>query len=474
MSPIGKKRWGAAMLDTHASTPNASTASAGVGSTATAALATMVYRSRAVRPLSGLDLHRLTQAAQARNRAECITGLVLYDGSRFFQWLEGPRESLARIMRSILNDVRHTDIHVLHNQPIAARCFGDWSMQLVTMGGRAGAWKHDVVQPPRRLILDLRRDPDAAPALLARLAPRKPALAVSSIAASGFAPPPSHEPTATILQNLIMQTVMPRVAVRRALAGGSRIPPPGLLDGRADQLAHLLIGSDPAAALQLIKQIQAGERSDLRLYSRLFEPAARRLGDLFSQDRCSEVDVGFGLCRLQTAIRVLGASNPPRSRPMPSAPDVLLVTQPGELHTLGAVLDAEVLWHAGWAPRFGYPADDAALQALLAATWFDALDLSLSSALRREHWLGRISRTIAAARSASLNPNLAIVVSGRLFADQSADCDAVGADTAITTALQIRRAILLTAENNRAQPTIQGAPTAPKSLATQHSYPQPA
>ncbi|WP_428490512.1 BLUF domain-containing protein [Rhodopila sp.] len=453
------------MLDTHASTPTASTASVSAGSTATPSLSTMVYRSRAVRPLSGLDLYRLTQAAQTRNRAESITGLVLYDDSRFFQWLEGPRDSLARVMRSILNDVRHTDIEILYDQPIADRCFGDWNMQLATLGGRNGAWKRDVVQPSRQLILDLRRDPDAAPALLAKLVPRKLALPSSGFAAPDLAPLASHAPTATILQNLILQTVMPRVAARRALAGGTHMPPPGPLDGPVEQLAGLLTGSDPAAAAELISQIQGGDGSDLRLYSSLFEPAARRLGDLFSQDRCSDADVTFGLCRLQTAIRVLGAGKPPRSRPMLSAPAVLLVPQPGEPHGLGAALGADVLWHAGWVPRCDYPADDAALQALLANTWFDALNISLSPALCRGHWLGRVSSTIAGARAASRNPDLAVLVSGRLFAEQKADCLSVGADAVIPTALQITRAILLAVARDRSQPTAPPAPVSRKPLA---------
>ena len=473
------------MLDTHGSIQTASTASVSAGSTTTPVLSTMVYRSRAVRPLSALDLYRLSQAAQTRNRALSITGLVLYDDSHFFQWLEGPRDSLARVMRSILNDVRHTDIQILHDQPIADRCFGDWSMRLATLGGRAGSWKRDVVQPSRQLVLDLRRDPDAAPALLAKLAPRKLASPANGSAASGVAPLASHAPTATILQDLILHTVMPRVAAKRvaakrvavgrALAGDIQMPPPEPLDGPVEQLADLLIGSDPAAAAELISQIQDGDRSDLRLYASLFEPAARRLGDLFRQDRCSEADVTFGLCRLQTAIRLLGAGKPSRSRPMLSAPAVLLVPQPGEPHGLGAALDADVLWHAGWAPRCDRPADDAALRALLATTWFDALDISLSPALRREHWLGRVCRTIAAARAASRNPDLAVVVSGRLIAEQQADCLSVGADGAIATALQISRAILLAVARDRSHPTASGAPASRKPLALPPTGdPQPA
>jgi len=43
----------------------------------TALLSKVIYRSRAVHPLTPVDLQKLTLTAQARNRAESITGLGL-------------------------------------------------------------------------------------------------------------------------------------------------------------------------------------------------------------------------------------------------------------------------------------------------------------------------------------------------------------------------------------------------------------
>jgi hypothetical protein len=130
-----------------------------------------------------------------------------------------------------------------------------------------------------------------------------------------------------------------------------------------------------------------------------------------------------------------------RSRPLPG-PEVLIAPEPGELHRLGATLDSEVLWNVGWNPHCEYPADDHALQDLLAATWFDVLDLSLSVALRREHWLPRLAKTIAAARTASRNPALLVVVGGRMFAERQAFGRQVGADMASLTALHVDESIM--------------------------------
>ena len=112
-----------------------------------AALSTVVYRSRAVAPLSGQDLQGLMQAAQARNRREAVTGVLLYDENNFFQWLEGPDEGIARVMRSIRSDPRHTDIEVLSTGPAQGRCFGDWDMQLATRSIGGSLWQGDVIEP---------------------------------------------------------------------------------------------------------------------------------------------------------------------------------------------------------------------------------------------------------------------------------------------------------------------------------------
>jgi hypothetical protein len=88
-----------------------------------------------------------------------------------------------------------------------------------------------------------------------------------------------------------------------------------------------------------------------------------------------------------------------------------------------------------------FPASDGALDALLAGTWFDALDLSLSAALRHEHGLPRLAATIAHARSASLNPALVVVVGGRVFAEPGDAGLQVGADASCISAVQIESVI---------------------------------
>jgi hypothetical protein len=383
-------------------------------------------------------LHELTRVSQARNGREGITGLMLYDNEHFFQWLEGPPANVNRVMQSISNDSRHTDVQVLNAQPLPSRRFGGWSMKLATPGPVGDALRRDVIDPPPEIVHGLRKRPQAAPALLVRLVPKPAAAEATADTLSNIQLPPR---TAAVLRDVFLAAVLPQLAGEITLPPGKAKLP---VDPRAAELAELLIATDPSAALELIREIHATGGAVGMLSAALLEPAARRLGDLWSEDFCSEFDVTLGLCRLQAAVRMLSPTALqalPRGRKLPL---VLIAPEPGELHRLGAALDGSVLRDAGWAPHTEFPSDDNALDDLLSATWFDVLDLSLSTAFRRDQSLPQLARTIADARRASRNPALVVVVGGRVFLEEKAAGASVGADRALTTAHGLNRSILKT------------------------------
>ncbi len=412
-------------------------------------LTNVVYRSRAARPLSPAELHDLTLTAQVRNEREGITGLLLYDEGRFFQWLEGSAESLKRLMDSIRRDSRHVDVQVLRDCPTPSRRFTGWSLKLAAMGAGSVLWRQDVTEPPIEVIEGLRRRPDAAPAFLVGLVS-----VPTSRAPTWDGEPTSHLPmaekTAAVLKNVFLSAVMPLLGVANAnhLTGQ-----PPAAHPLASELAELLVAADGDAARELIAELEQGAGAIGSLAASLLEPAARSLGDLWREDFCSEFDVTLGLCRLQSAVRLLSsgsARNPASHVPRPA---VLIAPEPGELHRLGAMLDSTVLQTAGWSPQSEFPADDNALGDLVAGRWFDVLDLSLSPAFRREHDLPRVTRTIAEARRASRNPALVVVVGGRVFLEEKSAGLAVGADHANSTSLNVNRTILRTMSETRTNTT---------------------
>ncbi len=408
----------------------------GADATSPLRLATIVYSSRAVMPFTAEELQPLMRAAQARNHQEGVTGVVLYDDSRFFQWLEGPEDGVERVMDSIRNDWRHTDLQVLSRRSGAARRFDGWDMKLAASGMAQGALRREVIDPPLDLIDELRREPGAAPHLLARLVPMTDELEDDDSDQPPYRTAMSRS-AARVLKSVILSKVIPRLLDARAEPGGG----PGRASvKRAAELAELLVASDAAASLGLIRELRGGVTEGRALFAPVFEPAARSLGDMWADDAVSEAEVTLALCRLQMAVRLLDA-DATRATP-PGAPSVLVAPAPGELHQTVGALDSEWLWREGWSPRFEFPADDRALADLVSARWVDVLDLSLSAAFRRGDRLPRLSKTITLARQASLNPDLLVVVGGRAFVEDRRAGLGVGADLASRTSMSLDRLMM--------------------------------
>ncbi len=387
------------------------------------------------------ELRDIAQTAQSRNRREAITGVMLYDEARFFQWLEGPSEGIARVMHSIESDRRHTEVDVLHSGSHRGRSFGDWAMKLALLGAPASTRDSDIIEPPRDIVETLRRQPKAAPVLLSKLFRSEtavPDFPVHVDVTTEDWQRPLQRRTAAVLKAVILAEVLPGLLRRH------QVPDP-VRDGwpfspRAAELADLLLQSDQAAALGLIRELRGQNRAVSKLNATLVEPAARVLGDLWREDACSGLELSVALSRLQTAMRLLSVDMP-RAIAHGGEPAVLIAPMPGELHQLGAMLDQQVLWHAGWEPRPEYPADDRALQDIVSGAWIDVLDLSLSLSLRRDESMARLAATVTAARAASRNPALMVVVGGRIFGDPALPHADVGADLESRTSMHLDRLI---------------------------------
>lgn len=69
-------------------------------------------------------------AAKARvaNQQRDITGLLIFDGQRFCQQLEGTQKQVLALVERIRLDPRHTDVNVVHHGPLAARRFKQFNL----------------------------------------------------------------------------------------------------------------------------------------------------------------------------------------------------------------------------------------------------------------------------------------------------------------------------------------------------------
>lgn len=71
--------------------------------------------------------------ARQSNRELDITGLLIFDGQRFCQQLEGPKKDVLKLIERIRNDTRHINVEVLHHGLLAGRRFQNFSLAFSTM-----------------------------------------------------------------------------------------------------------------------------------------------------------------------------------------------------------------------------------------------------------------------------------------------------------------------------------------------------
>ena len=91
-------------------------------------------------------------AARARiaNAASDITGVLIFDGLRFCQQVEGKQKNVLALMERMYQDARHCNIEVFHHGPLPERRFKHFSVafadveqvpmleQLEQLDGQAG------------------------------------------------------------------------------------------------------------------------------------------------------------------------------------------------------------------------------------------------------------------------------------------------------------------------------------------------
>ncbi len=95
-------------------------------------LESIVYVSSAVRLLNLEEISHLLSRARERNEEYGVTGVLLYIGGNFMQYIEGPGESLDVIYKIIQEDKLHTGIILISREDIEDRQFGSWSMAFQT------------------------------------------------------------------------------------------------------------------------------------------------------------------------------------------------------------------------------------------------------------------------------------------------------------------------------------------------------
>ena len=96
-------------------------------------LYSLLYCSHATPEMTDDELPRIVGSAWRHNPAQGITGLLVFGGGMFLQWLEGPRSNVRALMQRLQHDRRHDCVMELHAfTGVMHRLYPSWSMQLVS------------------------------------------------------------------------------------------------------------------------------------------------------------------------------------------------------------------------------------------------------------------------------------------------------------------------------------------------------
>jgi hypothetical protein len=94
-------------------------------------LKTLTYTSRARLDLSRRDLADIHESARHLNALDGVTGLLVFDGIRFLQIIEGSEEAIDSLVDRLRRDQRHSAFEIRDERSVDARSFPDWSMELL-------------------------------------------------------------------------------------------------------------------------------------------------------------------------------------------------------------------------------------------------------------------------------------------------------------------------------------------------------
>jgi len=186
----------------------------------------------------------------------------------------------------------------------------------------------------------------------------------------------------------------------------------------------LIIGDSDVDVQTAVDSKRLGGMSVEAVYLDLFAPAARLLGEMWSDDLCDFSTVTVALGRLQRLLRELSPAFGTEIEYPANGRRALFAQPPDEQHGFGLSMVAEFFRREGW-DVFGVVGgaiEDPAMR--VRKEWADVIGLSIGSE-RRLDWL---RKCITDVRAASRNPGLVVMVGGPIFTLHPDWVAGVGAD----------------------------------------------
>lgn len=142
----------------------------------------------------------------------------------------------------------------------------------------------------------------------------------------------------------LAKEVLSRLAARDRKPGQSHAARPA--QDTIAELCRSLVAPDPNAAARIAQDVLAAGATVEDLYLHYLAPAARMLGQWWTEDDLSFMQVTTATARIFATLRALdGHDRPAVPRPCREA---LFAAVPGETHTLGVRMAADLFRRKGW------------------------------------------------------------------------------------------------------------------------------
>lgn len=91
-------------------------------------LTQLIYVSRRKPNCTEAELSKILDACTKNNPELGVTGVLLYSGEKFLQYVEGEYGQLMPLYEKIKQDNRHDEVRLVSIGPIAKKTFPSWQM----------------------------------------------------------------------------------------------------------------------------------------------------------------------------------------------------------------------------------------------------------------------------------------------------------------------------------------------------------
>ncbi len=198
------------------------------------------------------------------------------------------------------------------------------------------------------------------------------------------------------------------------------------------EFAHLCCLEDEQPCQDYVDRLIARHNSTPSLLLNLITPAARYLGELWTQDRLDFSHVTIGLIRMQNMTHHYGFLNRRLSMAAGDKRRVLVAAAPGSQHLLGLAMVSEFFVQAGWDVTVEVATTAQELMSAVHKDWFELVGLSVGLVEQLEG----LPQLVSQLRQASVNPHLAIMAGGAAFTTPGTTAPDYGCDSVCTDPLQ--------------------------------------